>query len=1001
VSTVTSLVALATLARAKRRPTPLSTYRVQFHAGFTLADGIAQVPYWANLGVSHLYASPILKARPGSNHGYDVTDHGELNPEVGTPAELDKLAADLHAKGLGMVLDVVPNHMSVGGGNGWWVDVLEHGPASPYAGYFDIAWDDSPRPTMAGRLLLPVLGEQYGVALENGDIKPLLEEGAFSFDYHGNRLPADPRTYDRVLAPASAALTASAGVDDPAAVELASVLNAVKNLPPRGETDPERIALARAECAVVKRRIAEFAERFPAAADAVEDALERFEGPENAEALDEWLEAQAYRPCFWRVATDEVNYRRFFDVNDLAALSTERDDVFRAVHRKWLQWVGEGKCDGLRIDHPDGLFDPEVYLDRLQQHSRLAVAKAAYDADPEAYPGVDWSRDEGPLLELVQEGPGDSLYVVVEKILAENEPIPDEWATAGSTGYEFLAFVNGLFVDPAGETPLSQFYRDLTGDGTPWGELIYRTKRQVMQSTLAGEVNALAYRLDRLARRDRRTRDFTLNGIRKALREVIACFPAYRSYVTEGGVHDADKALVGKACHRAYRRNVQSGRAIFDFVRDTVTLKPPRDGDANPDYRAEQARFAGKFQQVTAPVTAKGVEDTAFYVFHRLTSLNEVGGEPGHFGHSPAELHKFLTARAAEPGGLSPLSTHDTKRSEDVRARLNVLSEVPQEWADCVRRWQEWNRPHKTEGDGGVLSPDANEEYLFYQSVVGAWPFPAGKPVPADGLAAYRERLQAYMSKAISEAKVNSSWINPDADYEAALTKFIDATLSLDTAGEFVADVAAFVGRIAPAGYLNGLAQTALRCAAPGVPDTYQGMEFWDFSLVDPDNRRPVNYTARAKCLAALDEAAATPEGTLAQAEKLAADIGDPAIKMLVTSRLLRLRNELPDLFRTGSYEPMLAEGAAPERVFAFARRHGNARVIVAVPRLTAKSLLESQKPADRWAGVSLPLPEGFEEEFRHLFTGEAVTPAQGLQSLPVGDLFARFPVAVLVRRDA
>ena len=669
-------------------------------------------------------------------------------------------------------------------------------------------------------------------------------------------------------------------------------------------------------------------------------------------------------------------------MNDLAALSTERDDVFRAVHRTWLGWVAAGQADGLRIDHPDGLFDPREYLAKLQQHARLAVARAAFAADPAKFPGVEFPRDEPALLEMLAGDGGEPLYVAVEKILADGEPLPADWQCAGTTGYEVANVVNGLFIDPAGEATLSATYAEFTGDSTPWPELVYLKKRQVMQSSLAGEVNALAHQLDRLARLDRRTRDFTLNGIRKAVREVIACFGAYRSYVTAEGAHDADKALVGKACGAAYRRNPQAGRAIFDFVRDTVFLKPPHAGDLAPGYRDAQARFAGKFQQVTAPVTAKGVEDTAFYVYHRLTSLNEVGGDPGRFGYSPDEVHEFFRRRAEKPGGLSPLTTHDTKRSEDVRARLNVLSEVPGEWAACVARWSEWARPQKVEAEPGVMAPDANEEYLLYQTVVGAWPFTGGGPIPPGDLAVFRGRVQAYLRKAVCEAKVHSSWINPDADYEAALEAFLGRLLDPDQSPEFLADVQAFATRIAAAGHLNGLAQTVVRCTAPGVPDTYQGTEFWDLSLVDPDNRRPVDYVARATTLAALD---ADPDA----AARLAGELSDPAGKLFVTSRLLRLRREFPELFAAGGYEPLTVRGDDSARVFAFRRTHGEQSAIVVVPRLAYQSIGE-----DRWVEVEIPGPAG--GQYRDVLTGRTVRLAAGL--LPLEELMRDYHCAVLVR---
>ncbi|MBA4064341.1 MAG: malto-oligosyltrehalose synthase [Isosphaera sp.] len=996
---------------------PGATYRVQFHTGFTLRDALAAVPYLHALGVTHLYASPLLTARPGSTHGYDVTDHAGLNPEVGTEDDLAALSAALRARGMGLLLDAVPNHMSVGPGNAWWADVLEHGPASPFAGYFDIAWSDSPRPQMHGRLLLPVLGDQYGAVLESGGIVPVFADGGFHVRVHESRLPLDPRTYGLILGPAADRLRADLGDAHPAAVELLSLLHAVRNLPPRDDPDPQRVAEGRVECAAIRRRLGELPERFPEAAGAVAGAVAAVAGspgdPASFAALDELLEAQAYRPCFWRVASDEINYRRFFDVNELVALSTEREDVFRAVHATWLRWAADGLVDGLRIDHPDGLFDPKGYLERLQAEYREAVANRDRQGA-----GV---RGRHPLPD--GRGSPEPLYVVVEKILGDGEKLPADWACDGTTGYEFIHAANGLFVDPAGEGPVTAFYQRFTGLDDPWPEVVYRSKRQVSQGSLASELNALAHQLDRIARLDRRSRDFTLNGIRKALREVVACFPVYRSYV-DGAVHDSDKAAVGKATRWAYRRNPLLGKAVFDFVRDTVLLKDSPSGPATDEYRELQRRFAGKFQQATAPVTAKGVEDTAFYVFNRLGSLTEVGGEPGRWGWSPDAVHRFLGERAAAPGGLSPLSTHDTKRGEDVRARLNVLSELPAEWAARVLRWAELNRGCKVEVEDGVVAPDPNEEYLLYQTLVGAFPGVGvqgggGERVTAESVGGgftpsplhpftpsadwegFRDRIKQYTRKALAEAKVHTSWISPNAEYEAAVAAFVDRILDPDGSAEFLADLAGFADRVAFFGRVNGLAQTLLRCTAPGVPDTYQGTEGWDLSLVDPDNRRPVDYAARAGWLRDLDESAARGDRSSCRlALELSRNPADPRTKAFVVSRALRCRRDRPDLFATGGYVPLAATGAKANHVFAFLRTGGDrAAALVVLPRLPVGLVPDRDRlPLGRrvWGDTAVSLPEGYAGgRWANAFTGEVVAAAG---PVAVAEALGVFPVALLVR---
>jgi (1->4)-alpha-D-glucan 1-alpha-D-glucosylmutase len=1003
----------------ERFPHPGSTYRLQFHSGFTLRDAARLLPYLESLGVTHLYSSPLLKARPGSVHGYDILDHGELNPEIGTEAELAALMADCRARKMGQIMDAVPNHMCVVGENAWWMDVLEHGPSSPYAEYFDIAWSDSPRPGMDGRLLLPVLGDQYGAVLESGQLVPVLDENGFSVRYYNTRLPLDPRTYPLILAPAAEELRTQRSAEDPDAVQLSSILHAARHLPTRSETDPQRIFEARVECTSIRRRLQELPERFPAAYEAVQASLKRIAGtprsPESFTALDELLEAQAYRPCFWRVASDEINYRRFFDVNDLAALTTEREDVFRAIHKTWLRWLTQGYTDGLRIDHPDGLFDPQQYLERLQESYLFCLAKAAYEANPGRFEGLEWDSDEDAIRARLREVRGEELYVVVEKILGDNEQLPPNWVCAGTTGYEFINVLNGLFIDSAGEGPLSALYEQFTGQDDPWPEIVNQKKRQVMQSSLSSELNALAYQLDRIARFDRRSRDFTLNGLRKALREVIACFPVYRSYVN-GGVHDTDKAVVGKATRWAYRRVPMLGKAIFDFIRDTILLKDSPSGPSSEQYRLLQKRFVGKFQQVTAPVTAKGVEDTAFYVYDRLLSLNEVGGEPGHFGRPPEQVHQFLTARAAMPGSLSPLSTHDTKRSEDVRARLNVLSELAGEWAERVKRWAALNGSQKVVVDEGVLAPDSNEEYLLYQTLVGAFPDESlpkpGEPAAVPALSEeFRSRIQQYAHKALAEAKVHTSWINPDSEYEAAVAQFIDHILDPGVSSQFLKDLAAFASRVAFHGRINSLAQTLIRCTAPGIPDTYQGTEVWELSLVDPDNRRPVDYGIRERWLREVDEeAASSRRGRCRLALRLSRDLADPRAKLFLIATALRCRRDHPAIFERGSYLPLRSAGDKAGHVFAFLRAALDMppddpavrQAIVVVPRLSVGLVPDADRASigrSVWGDTVIALPEGLAQGYWYnVLTGETVPSRNG--QLVVAEALGVFPVAVLLRSE-
>ena len=991
------LAADATRLAASRRRVPGATYRLQMHVGFTLRDATRVVPYLHALGVTHAYTSSLLAAKPGSTHGYDVMSHDRLNPEIGTEEEFAAFAAALRERGMGLVIDTVPNHMSVGCDNAWWSDVLEHGPSSPYADYFDIAWQDHPRERLHGKVLLPVLGEPYGQAVDGGQFKPAFDGGAFYLKLYGRCLPVDPRTYGMILAPALDAAREEVGAEADGVVELASIMNAIRHLPPRDEPDPARVAEGRVETAVIKRRLAELGDRFPEVAGCVRRAVDRLAGtpgdPASFAALDQLLDAQAYRPSFWRVASDEINYRRFFDVNDLAALSTEREEVFRGVHRKLFEWLGAAAADGLRIDHPDGLFDPQQYCARLQTYFRLACARHLLDTRPDDYPGLAWDQAEGALKARFEATPaGHPLYVVVEKILGPDEVLPADWATDGTTGYEFLNVVNGLFVDPRREPDVTRAYEGFTGADDRFDELVYQKKFLILQSSLSSELHMLAHQLDRLAQAERWSRDFTLNGLRHALREVVACFPVYRSYVN-GGVHDTDRIYIQRAIRRARLRNPLLGRAVFDFIRDTLLLRDPPSGPASEEYRAAQKRFAGRFQQLTSPVMAKGLEDTAFYVYNRLVSLNEVGGEPSRFGWPPDRVHRYFRERAeAYPAALSPLSTHDTKRGEDVRARINVLSELPDEWGRRVHRWADLNRRHKVEVDEGVTAPDPNEEYLLYQTLVGAWPL---GPVVGEGLRAFVDRIKAYINKALHEAKVHTSWINPDAEYDAAVAEFVERILDPDRSGEFLADLRDFQRTVSHYGMFNSLAQTLVRCTAPGVPDTYQGTELWDFSLVDPDNRRPVDYDLRARLLGELDERAAGDRRALVR--DLLDRKDDGRVKLYTVSRALRVRRERPDLFATGGYTPVPAAGTKADNVFAFLRTTDSAAVLVAIPRMVVELLgTGAGTPVGPrvWGDTVLRLPEGLSgRPWENVFTGERIAGGE----LPAVSVFAEYPVALLV----
>ncbi|HEX6041348.1 malto-oligosyltrehalose synthase [Longimicrobium sp.] len=949
---------------------PTATYRIQFNAGFTFRQATEIVPYLADLGVSDLYASPYLQARPGSLHGYDIVNHASLNPEIGTEHDHARMSAALREHGLGHLLDIVPNHMGIAGGaNAWWMDVLENGWSSPYASFFDVDWQPR-KPELAGKVLLPVLGDQYGQVLERGELRLAFEDGAFRLNYFENWFPVAPASTGVVLRLALEQLDGVLETEHPDRMELESVATALQRLPARRHDDPANVAEHRREKVVTQRRLSALYQQSAPVRDALDAALVIYNGtagdPRSFDRLDALLGEQSYRLAFWRVAAEEINYRRFFDVNDLAGVRVEQASVFQETHRLILRLVREGKVTGLRIDHPDGLFHPREYLRDLQR-------------------------------ETVGIPPAEPFYILVEKILTGTEPLPEDWPVAGTVGYEFLNEVNGLFVDPRNEERMDAIYRAFTGARMEFTDLVYEKKRLILRSSLISELTVLTTMLDRISERNRCSRDFTWGALRDALREVVACFPVYRTYVDAfaGQVHDRDRQYVDLAVRRAKRRNPGTSASIFDFVRNTLLLHWPEALDE--EARRQHAGFVMKFQQLTGPVMAKGVEDTAFYVFNRLVSLNEVGGEPDRFGRTPEEFHLAMLDRAQRwPHALSSSSTHDTKRSEDVRARINVLSEIPELWAQRVEAWAGFNARHKQKSEDGHAIPDPNDEYLLYQTLVGAWPFDEVDDQARQDLVS---RLQAYMEKATREAKTHTSWINPDAAYDEGLAAFVAAILEPDN-DAFLDDFLPFQRMVSRVGMVNALAQTLLKLTAPGVPDVYQGQETWDFSLVDPDNRRPVDYDQRRALLDSLASRAEEVDGA-ALARELVEGWQDGRIKLHLHQRALRLRAALPDVFGAGAYVPLTPEGERAEHVVAFARTAEGAAAITVVPRLPGTMTRDRDfalPEARDWHGTRVPLPDELAGRYRNVLTGEELR--VGDKGLDVSVLFAAFPVALLERID-
>jgi (1->4)-alpha-D-glucan 1-alpha-D-glucosylmutase len=874
---------------------PRATYRVQLHAGFTFDDAAALADYLRDLGVSHLYCSPYLQAAPGSTHGYDVVDHAHLNVELGGAEGHARLAAALHAHGLGQIVDVVPNHMAVAGrDNAWWWDVLENGPASRYAAYFDIDWDP-PEAKLRHTVLVPILGDHYGRVLEAHQLALVREASSFVVRYHEHAVPVSPRTLDELL------MSAARAVDS---AELASIATALGRLPPATATDADSIRERHRDKEVLRARLA----RLCAEESRVAAAIDAVVAETNADVdrLHALLERQNYRLAHWRTAGRELDYRRFFDIATLVALRTERHEVFDDTHALLLELVRAGMIDGLRIDHPDGLRDPEGYF-------RCLRAEA-----------------------------GD-VWVVSEKILASDEALRPTWPVAGTTGYDFLNLVGGLFVDPAGEETLTRLYRDFTGHTTPFAEVAWEAKQQIMHQVLAADVERLAAIFVTVCERHRRYRDYTRVELRDALRTTIAALPVYRTYVREdAGAGADDVAIVHGAITEAFRRRPDIDPELLAFLGDVLLLR---------HRGADEAELAMRFQQVSASVMAKGVEDTAFYRWLRLVALNEVGGDPSRFGTSVEEFHRHNVRRQHEwPHTMLATSTHDTKRSEDARLRIALLSEMGERWTAAVWRWAAMNVRHRR-----AELPDRGTEYLLYQTIVGAFPLSV-------------ERAVQYMEKATKEAKVHTAWIAPAAEYDAAVRAFVAGAVG-DQA--FRADVAEFVAPLVAAARVASLAQTLLKLTVPGIPDLYQGTELWDLGLVDPDNRRPVDYALRRRLLA--EAGRGRPEDALARSDE-----GVP--KLWLVRRALEVRRREPAAF-AGDYEPLTASGERAAHVVGFVR---GGSVAVVVPRLALG--LNGD-----WLHTTVELPRG---RWRDELSGDEHTGG----TTPLASMLGRFPVALLRR---
>ena len=966
---------------------PLSTYRLQLHTGFTFADAEAVLPYLKKLGIGDCYASPVFEARPGSMHGYDVTRHDRLNPELGGDEGFARFAARMREQGMGLLLDIVPNHMGVGNDSVWWQDVLENGRASEYASYFDIDWNPL-NPDMKDKLLLPILGSQYGDELEARHIQLVVVDGQFRVKYFDHVIPVAARSTPMIFRDDE--------LDELGVPQFfRDILRDTAHIPPHETTDPALVVQRRQQLAELRPRLREALLREDIQ-PSLQRALEKINGvegnPRSFDRLHDLLEQQPWRLAYWRVSSEEINYRRFFDINDLVGLRMENPEVFAATHCLIRRLLARGEVAGLRIDHCDGLFNPRQYLIRLQL---LYVAAHCCGEQPQgpaapngievevrdAMRGCDWAAAQGPL------------YVVVEKILEPRESLPPQWPVRGTSGYDFVYHGNQIFIQRTNRQRFTDFYVKLTGVTTDPETIIYQSKLNVMRNALSSEVYVLMTLLSRLASANRKVRDFTENLLETAIRETIACFPVYRTYIDDRGQYtERDRAFIRQAVGRAKQRNRETDESVFDFLENTLLLH----GRSGEEIDQGELYFALKFQQLTGPVMAKGVEDTAFYVYSRFLSSNDVGSAMDAFGIAEEEFHEVNRERLrTAPDAMLATSTHDTKRSEDVRNRLNVLSEMTYIWPSYVRRWVRLNARYKRTLEDGRLAPSANEEYFLYQTLIGAWPWAMETGEERED---FVRRIQDYMTKALSEAKVNLSWTNPNQAYIDTVHSFIRNILMPDGRGQeprFVETLEELLPVLKLFGAVNSLAQVVLKVASPGVPDFYQGTELWDLSLVDPDNRRPVAYDVRARALEEMQEKA-TSLGELAVCYDVLDRLSDGRVKLWTMHRALDLRNLLAETFQRGEYVPVEATKDYAESVIAFSR---GGKVLAAVPRF-AYTLMKGKAKlplGSAWGRGELVVPEMAGALLENVFTGERM--AVGLDGrIALKAVFAEFPVALWSR---
>ena len=925
---------------------PTATYRIQFNSEFTFEAAKKITPYLSALGISDLYASPIFKARAGSTHGYDVVDPTQLNPELGTEADFDALIAEIQQYQLGWLQDIVPNHMAYDSQNLWLMDVLENGSDSAYVEYFDISWN-APFTDNKEPILAPMLGNFYGESLENGEIQLKYEQGGLTVNYYNLSLPLKLESYATFLTYNLGKLARTLGRRHPDFVKLLAILYILKNI----SADVVGKQRRQDQTEFVRGLLWELYIGNPEVKAFIDENIKIFNGepgnPESFNLLDKLLSEQFFRLSYWKVGAEEINYRRFFTVNELISVKVEELKVFNNTHELIAKLVGEGKFTGLRIDHIDGLYDPTQYLERLREKT------------------------------------GDT-YITVEKILQIGEDIPNYWQIQGTSGYDYLNYANGIFCQKANRDKFDEIYRSLTGFRTSFPEVVAEKKHLIIDKNLAGDIDNLSVLLKKIAGRYRYGNDFTLNGLKRAIAEVLTRFPIYCTYINAAGISEQDRKYIQEVIQAA-KDSTPLLLNELNFIEKLLLLEyEPSLTQAEKD---QWLYFVMRMQQYTGPLMAKGVEDTALYVFYRLLSLNEVGGEPDHFGIDLSEFHSFNQHRNQTwTHAMSATSTHDTKRGEDVRARINVLSEIPDEWQQQVRSWMELNRSYKTQHKNSIF-PDRNDEYAFYQTLVGAYPFAENE---IDG---FSDRVKEYMLKAIREAKVYTAWLRQNMTYEDACTSFVETVLSQSDNNQFLKEVVPFQQKIAYYGIFNSLSQTLLKIVSPGVPDFYQGTELWDLSLVDPDNRRPVDFEQRNSYLSEIKEKLTANISALIS--ELLTTKEDGKIKLFLTHQALKARTQYLEVFQQGEYKPLEVSGKYEENIVAFARSFENTTAIAIAPRFLTSLIQPGEYPfGEVWQDTCIHLPAGTASKWEDTITNQTM---QTDGKLYIRDTLKEFPVSLLV----